>query len=337
MRGTLASYLGRARGVVADASTVHVTHGAGHAVRLVAAALVRAGARRVAVEEYGHLPHRDILEAAGLEIVSLPVDDAGAVIERLDELDADAVSLTPAHQFPTGVALSPARRTAVVQWAERTGGIVIEDDYDGEFRFDRRAVGALQSLSPARVVYIGTASKALGPAVGLGWCVLPHSLVGAVSEERDRDGAKPGALTQLALAEFIQHGDYDRAVRGSRARYRERRQHLESVVAERIPDARLTGMAAGLHCLLELPQGIREADVVRHADAAGLAIAGLEWFLVAPPGVGDEPSARSSTGPGIRANVPARQAIVVGFGAPPPHRFEEAVDTAIAAIQRAGR
>jgi GntR family transcriptional regulator/MocR family aminotransferase len=326
LRRALSSYLGRARGVVADHDRVHVTHGAGHAIHLVGAALTAAGARRIAVEEYGHRQHRDILRSVGLEVVPVPVDEAGAAIERLDELRVDGVLLTPAHQFPTGVPLSPARRTAVVQWAERTGGLVIEDDYDGEFRFDRRAVGALQSLSPDHVVYVGTASKSLGPAVGLGWCVLPGRLVAAVAEERRRDGANPGALTQLALAEFLARGDYDRAVRGARVRYRTRRQHLHEQVERRLTGARLTGMAAGLQCLLELPAGIREQDVTALAASAGLELAGLATFRADEA----ENAAAGGMGTGGAGHPPA---MVVGFGAPPAHRFEEAVDAAVHAVE----
>jgi GntR family transcriptional regulator/MocR family aminotransferase len=263
--------------------------------------------------------HREILAASGLEVVPLPVDADGAVIEALDEVHADAVLLTPAHQFPTGVALAPARRAAVVAWAERTGGIVIEDDYDGEFRYDRRAVGALQSLAPDRVVFVGTASKALGPGVGLAWCVLPRELVSAVAEQRRLDGSRSGALAQLALAEFIEHGDYDRVVRSARVRYRARRRQVELAVAQRMPAVGISGMAAGLHCLLELPSGIREEDVSARADAAGLAFHGLQSFR-----------AHGAKSPGARG-----QAMVVGFGAPPPRLFDDAIAKALEAIELA--
>ncbi|NNC12222.1 PLP-dependent aminotransferase family protein [Planctomonas sp. JC2975] len=330
LREALTSYLGRARGVVVEPSRVHVTHGAGHAMRLIAMALVARGARRVAVEEYGHEVHRDILAASGLEVVPVPVDDSGAVVDGLGDGGrvadcVDAVLLTPAHQFPTGVALSPARRAAVAAWAERTGALIIEDDYDGEFRFDRRAVGALQSLAPDHVAFIGTASKALGPGIGLGWCVLPGGFVTAVADQRRLDGARPGALTQLALAEFLEHGDYDRSVRSARARYRDRRRRVEHLVEERMPAARVTGMAAGLQCLLELPDGIREEHVSREADAVGLALAGLRTFRA--------PGAARAIGEARRA--PRHPAMVVGFGAPAPHRFDETLGLAFTAIERA--
>ncbi|MHA7985163.1 MocR-like pyridoxine biosynthesis transcription factor PdxR [Rathayibacter sp. CAU 1779] len=336
LREALTSYLGRARGVVVEPSTVHVTHGAGHAMRLIAMALVARGARRIAVEEYGHELHRDILAASGLEVVPLPVDDSGAVVDELGSRAGgrdkdrgggrvDAVLLTPAHQFPTGVALSPSRRAAVAAWAERTGALIIEDDYDGEFRFDRRAVGALQSLAPDHVVFVGTASKALGPSVGLGWCVLPGDLVTAVAARRRLDGAKTGGLTQLALAEFLERGDYDRSVRSARTRYRARREQVERLVAERMPSASVTGMAAGLHFLLELSPGIREEDVSRRADAVGLAFDGLHTFRASG-------AARAARAAGL---APRHPAMVVGFGAPPPHRFDETLELALTAIDRA--
>ena len=318
-RSALAGYLARARGVWAPPDALVITPGFGGALRLVARALAGRGARRIAVEEYGHALHREILSDAGLLPVPLPVDDQGAVIERLDELGVDSVLLTPAHQFPTGVALSAARRAAVVRWAERTGGIVIEDDYDGEFRFDRRAIGALQALAPQQVVYAGTASKALAPAIGLGWCVLPAALVGPVLEQRRLAGGATDAVTQLALAAFIDAGGYDRTVRASRLRYRARREHIDEVLRERMPAARLTGMAAGLHSLLELPDGVEEADVAERAASLGLRFEGLQ-------------SHRADDA----AEPPAhRPAMVVGFGAPPDARFEEAVAVAVAAIAAA--
>lgn len=319
LRHALASYLGRVRGVVVDSESVHVAHGAGHAMRLVCRALRARGARRIAVEEYGHLLHREILAASGLDVVPLAVDDAGLAADALDGSRVDAVLLTPAHQFPTGVALGPQRRAAVVAWARRTGGVIIEDDYDGEFRYDRRAIGALQSLAPDRVVFVGTASKALGPAVGLAWCALPAELVPLVAEQRRLEGSKPDALTQLALAELLERGDYDRAVRSARTRHGARRQHIERLVAERMPSAGIVGMSAGLHCLLELPRGIHEADVTEQADAVGLAFEGLESFRAA----------------GARGAAERKPAMVVGFGAPPPHLFEEAVEQALGAVERA--
>ncbi len=324
-REALAGYLARAMGVWASPDDLVIAPGFGGVLRLVALALVARGARRIAIEEYGHALHREILSDAGLQPVPLPVDGEGAVVDLLDDLDVDGALLTPAHQFPTGVALSAARRTAVVRWCERTGAIVIEDDYDGEFRFDRRAIGALQALAPQQVVYAGTASKALAPAIGLGWGVLPRELMVPVLEQRRLAGAATGAIAELALALFIETGGYDRTVRSSRLRYRARREHVDGVLRQRMPDARLTGMAAGLQSLLELPDGVDEVEVSARAAALGLRIEGLRSYRADAVGA---PSAgrRSAT------FVSHRPAMVVGFGAPPESRFEESVAAMIAAI-----
>ena len=318
LREALAAYVSRARGVWASAESVHVAHGFGQVLSLIGGALVDRGARTIAVEEYGHALHRDILRATGLAVVPIPVDAEGADPSRLDELAADAVLLTPAHQFPTGAVLSPARRTAFAEWARRTGGVIIEDDYDGEFRYDRRAVGALQALAPEHVVYAGTASKALTPAVGLAWCVLPPDLVDGVASSARASGVATAVLAQLTLAEFLRRGDYDRAVRSSRARYRARRERLEDLVGERLTDARLGDAQAGLQCVLELPPDTSEQAITDAAASRSLALEGLGAYFL-----------------GDRATRPPT--MVIGFGAPPPHLFEDAAAAAVTAVREASR
>ena len=280
LRSTLADYVSRARGVFAEPDDVIVTHGFGELLALTARALVGRGARRIAVEEYGHESHRAILRSSGLRLIGIPVDRDGAAIDALETSGADAVLLTPAHQFPTGVPLSPARRVDVVRWAERTGGLIVEDDYDGEFRYDRRSIGALQALAPQHVLYAGTASKSLAPAVGLAWGVVPHTLLPAVLEQQARAGGAPATLTQLTLAEFIERHRYDRHLRSLRARYRARREELELAVTAGLPEARVSGMAAGLHCLVELPPRADEAAVTQRALSLGLQLDGLSTFHV---------------------------------------------------------
>ncbi|KRE30854.1 PLP-dependent aminotransferase family protein [Agromyces sp. Soil535] len=316
LRATLADYLARARGVVASTESVVVTHGFGELLGLACRTLASRGAARVAVEEVGHDAHREIIRAAGLTPVALPVDRDGADTERLDER-VDAVLLTAAHQFPTGVPLAPGRRVAAVRWAERTGGLVIEDDYDGEFRYDRRAIGALQALAPEHVLYAGTASKSLAPAVGLAWGVVPRPLIAPLSAERRRTGAAVDVLNQRTLHAFIASHEYDRNVRRLRAEYRARRLALESLVADELPGCRVAGLAAGLHCLLDLPVGTTEARVTEEADRLGLRFEGLASFRL--------------------RGTPWRHppAMVVGYGAPPPHRFDEAIGLAIRAIRAA--
>ncbi|UOE43004.1 PLP-dependent aminotransferase family protein [Agromyces larvae] len=336
LRERLAEYLARTRGVRTTADEVIVTHGFGGLLGLVARALVARGARRVAVEAYGHVSHRAILEAAGLELVSLPIDAEGARTDLLGAAAAaaggagapavpsvDAVLLTPAHQFPTGVPLSRRRRELLADWCRRTGGIVIEDDYDGEFRFDGRSIGAFQPFAPDRTVYGGTASKALSPALGLGWGVVPRALRDEVLETRRRTGSATDALSQLALAALIAAGGYDRSVRALRGRYRARRERFETLVAQHLPDARVVGLAAGIQCLLELPPGVDEAAAVAEASARGLRIVGLAEY-----------AADAETPSTAAARPPA---LVVGIGAPPEHRFEQAVAVVFAAVDAARR
>ena len=315
LRVALAAYLARTRGVDAAPDAVVVTHGFGELIGLVARAVARRGGRRIAVEGYGHASHRDVLAAAGLELVPLPVDGDGLVTDGLDAASVDAVLLTPAHQFPTGVPLSAPRRADLVRWAQRVGGLVIEDDYDGEYRFDRRAIGALQALAPEHVVYGGTASKSLSPALGIGWGVIPRAWFDDVLAERRRSGTATDAITQLTLAAFLDAGDYDRTVRTLRLSYRARRERFEEVMAAGVPDARVRGLAAGLHCLLELPAGVAEADVSAAAATRGLRVDGLAAYAADPALAGGGPPS-----------------MVVGFGAPPAHRFEEALAEVVRAI-----
>ncbi|WP_157426994.1 PLP-dependent aminotransferase family protein [Agromyces salentinus] len=318
LRLALAEYLGRARGVRAHADDVVVTHGFGELLGLVARAIAARGRRRIAVEAYGHASHREVFAAAGLEPVPLAVDSEGADVSRLHGLGAEAVLLTPAHQFPTGVPLSSRRRALLAEWADSTGGLVIEDDYDGEFRFDGRSIGAFQSLAPDSTVYGGTASKALSPAVGIGWGVLPPRLRDEVLAQRRRSGSATDALTQSALAVLIASGGYDRSVRTLRGRYRARRERFEQLLAVGAPDTRVLGLVAGIHCLLELPEGVREAEVVEAGAERGLRFDGLAAYATD----GETASSRPPT-------------MVVGFGAPPDLRFEQAVAAVIAAIDAA--
>ncbi|MEE1927944.1 PLP-dependent aminotransferase family protein [Streptomyces sp. TRM 70351] len=311
LREALAGYLARARGVRVAPERVVVCQGFVEALELLAR-LLRCP---MAVESYGLWMHREILERARVPTVPLPVDGHGADVARLPESGARAVLLTPAHQYPTGAALHPDRRAAVVDWARTTGGLVLEDDYDGEFRYDRQPVGAVQGLDPERVVYLGTASKSLSPGLRLGWMVLPQDLVEpvlAVKAERTSS-----TLDQLTLADFLVSGAYDRHVRAMRLRYRRRRDALVAALAERHPHVRVTGIAAGLHAVLELPPGT-EPDAVRGAAWQGLAVDGLARFR--------HPAAPEA--------APA-DALVVGYGAPPEHAFADALDALCRALPAA--
>ncbi|MFF3915255.1 PLP-dependent aminotransferase family protein [Streptomyces sp. NPDC001852] len=273
LRTALAGYLARVRGVRADPESVLITSGFAHALRITGTLLAARGVRTVAVESYGLDTYWNLLQQSGLATPALPYDRLGTDTGGLG--DAGAVLLTPAHQFPMGTPLQPERRAAVIDWARRTGGLILEDDYDGEFRYDRQPVGALQGLDPDRVIYFGTASKSLAPGLRLGWMVLPPSLAQeAASAKGGTDTV--GALEQLTLAEFITSGAYDRHVRSSRLRYRRRRDALAAAVSTRAPEVTVTGIAAGLHAVLRLPPGL-EQPVIQAATWQGLALHGLSF------------------------------------------------------------
>lgn len=306
LRTALSTYLARVRGVRTDPEHLMICTGYVQGVGLLARALYGRGARRIAIEALGFPDTRTLLRTAGLETVPLAVDGDGARVDRLLDGGTQAVLLTPAHQFPTGVPLSPGRRTAVTGWARSTGGLILEDDYDGEFRYDRQPVGALQGLAPGHVVYAGTASKSLAPGLRLAWlAVPPHLLDAVVREKRMADHHSP-VLDQLTLAEFIASGAYDRHVRRMRLHYRRRRDRLVAALAERAPRVQVSGIAAGLHAVLELPPDAGPlAAVVDRARARGLALSGLPVY-------------------GAPATGPA--ALVIGYGTPPDHAFTGALD-----------
>ena len=306
LRAALAGYLARTRGVRTTPERVVVCAGFGQGLWALADALHRLGARRAGVESYGLALHRQILADVGFRLVGLPVGPAGA---ELPGDDLDAVLLTPAHQFPLGTALE--HRAAFVRWARTRGAVLVEDDYDGEFRYDRRPLGAMQALDPDHVVYGGTASKALAPAVGLAWLVPPEHLVGPVVAELGRLAARPAALSQLVLAEFLTSGRYDRHVRRSRLAYRRRRDRLVAALAP--TGLRVHGLPAGLHAVIDLPAGRTEEEAVAEARRRGLAVQGLDEFR----GGGD-------------ARPPA---LVVGYGTPPDHAFTGALARLCAALR----
>ncbi|MEU8697395.1 PLP-dependent aminotransferase family protein [Streptomyces sp. NPDC048680] len=310
LRTVLAGYLSRARGVYADPERIVVCSGFVHGLMLMGKVLRERRVREVAVESYGLDVHTRLLTEAGLRIPCLPLDELGSVTGELPRLrGAGAVLLTPAHQFPTGVPLHPDRRAAAVDWARSTGGLILEDDYDGEFRYDRQPVGALQGLDPEHVVYLGTASKSLAPGLRLGWMVVPQALVGEVTAAKGLSDWASSALDQLTLAEFIASGAYDRHVRSMRLRYRNRRDQLVAALAERAPSIRISGIAAGMHAVLQLPEG-SEADVVRSAAWQGLAVEGLSSFR--------HPDAE------VR-----REALVIGYGTPTDSAWAGTLDALV--------
>jgi GntR family transcriptional regulator/MocR family aminotransferase len=299
LRTALAEYLGRARGVHATPDRIVVVSGFVQALALLTEAI----GGTWAMEDPSLALHRDVVSRRGGHVKPLPVDDAGARTDLLDE-SARAAVITPAHQHPIGVTMRPDRRHAATTWAARHDGFVIEDDYDGEFRYDRQPVGALQGMAPDRVVYVGTASKTLGPALRLAWLVLPDQLTTPFVVAKQHADMHTETIGQLALADLIAGHGYDRHIRARRVRYRRRRDMLVA----RLREHPLHGIAAGLHALVSLPDGgPTERDVIRHAAGHGLAVGELggHWMTAGPH----------------------PQGLVVGFGTPSESSYPAALDT----------
>ena len=312
LRTILAGYLGRVRGVRAHPDHTVITSGYSQALSLLAHVLAESGVSAVAMEDPGHPFHREIIRRARLQVLPLPVDDRGArtdLLTRTRFAGTGAVVLTPAHQYPAGATLHPSRRHAATRWAEATGGLIIEDDYDGEFRYDRQPVGAVQGMAPGSVAYTGTASKTLAPALRLGWMVLPPHLTEAITEAKRHADAHTASLGQLVLAELITTHAYDRHVRTARLRYRRRRDLLLTRLDAAAPQVQASGIAAGLHALLRLPgNGPGETEIVARAAARGLALQPLadHWHHAAED---------------------RYQGLIIGYSTPAEHAWPAALDT----------
>ncbi len=293
LREVLAAYHRRVRAGAAFAEHTVVTTGFRHALTLVFATLARNGVKRVGLESPGPRQHDRIAERFGLQPVPIPVDDDGVDVAWLAESGARAVVLTPAHQCPTGVALSPQRRHELLAWADAVDGYVIEDDYDAEFRYDRQPVGSLQGLVPERVIALGSVSKTLAPGIRIGWMFAPAGLVDGLVEAKVLTSRGAPALDQLALARLMESGRYDGHLRRMRTTYQSRRSTLIAAVDEFLPKLQLHGLAAGCHAVLRLPHGVREAEVVavakeRSVEVRGLSeycFGGAEFAARTPPGL----------------------------------------------------
>jgi GntR family transcriptional regulator/MocR family aminotransferase len=272
------------------------------ALSTLSATFAALGIARVAVEDPGLPPYVRVVDAGGVEIVPVPVDHEGICIDDLG--DARAVLCTPAHQFPTGVVLSPPRRARLIEWAREHDAWIVEDDYDGEFRYDRRPIGAMQGLDPDRVVYGGTASKSLAPGLGIAWLVLPPSLLEPVLETKRLRRDAVSTIEQAALAEFIASGHFDRHIRSQRLQYRRRRDALVRLLATRTDLLDVIGVSAGLHVTAFL-HNREERDVLDNALQRGIAMFGLGNHRIA---------------------LPHRQGLVIGYSRSPAHAFPAALD-----------
>ncbi|HEV8648710.1 MAG TPA: PLP-dependent aminotransferase family protein [Actinomycetes bacterium] len=314
LREMLADHLGRTRGIVTDPARILVVQGAAQGIDLLARVLAVRGARRIAVEDPSLDSQPQRIRAHGLKVVGQRTDAEGLVV---DGLRADAVLVTPAHQFPTGAVLSGGRRRALLEWANQRRALVIEDDYDAEFRYDRRPVRALQGLDPERVAYLGTTSKSLAPALRLGWLAVPAELAGeAVRIKHLLDVCSP-PIDQMALARFIRRGDYDRHVRRARAIYHRRRDRLLAALNAKLPGLAVQGVAAGMHVLLRLPPGVDDRAVACEAERDGVRIIPLSTYRLQP-------------------TASDRGGLVIGYGRVHEDEVERAVIALARALRRAG-
>lgn len=294
LRRSIARWAGRSRSVVADETTVIVTSGAQHAVDLVARVLLEPG-DTVATEDPGYPPVVSLLLALGANVVSVPVDREGLVVDRLPDA-ARIVYLTPSHQYPLGVVMSMTRRRELLAWASRNGAAVIEDDYDSEFRYVDRPLEPIQRLDGgSRVIYVGSFSKTLSPALRLGFTVVPPALAGPIVALRQLIDWHPPITAQLALAGFINDGLLDKHLRRTGRIYAQRHRILQTALAGPLSaDLAAVTSTAGLHITARLSNGRREDEVRAAAADRGIATTGLSQHFHAQP---------------------AEPGLVIGFGA----------------------
>ena len=303
LRAELSDYLGRVRAVVSEPDAVVFTNGSAQGLALFARTLVEEGHTSIAVETPGHFGVLEMLRSHGLSVVTVPVDDLGIRVDLLAATGTRAVHVTAAHQFPLGVVLHPTRRHELVKWARDVDGLVIEDDYDAEHRYDRPAVGAVQALDPSRVVYQGSASKVLAPGLRLGWMVAPEPLRDKMIRRKRYEDMGSDVLHQAAFAHLLRTGGYDRHLRRTRALYRKRRDALLGALAVELPSWEPVGVAAGLHVVVRLPAGTDDLAVQERAAHRGVNVLALARY------------SRTPMWPGL----------VLGYASLSPDRLREAV------------
>jgi GntR family transcriptional regulator/MocR family aminotransferase len=310
LRIAIAAYLARVRGVRTDPGRIVITQGFTQALDLLTRVLASRGATVLAFESPSLPDGRATAQASGVRIVGCPVDGDGLLVDRLGAIDPAAVVVTPAHQFPTGAVMAPARRTALVSWATTYDRLIIEDDYDAEFRYDRLAIGGIQGLDPGRVVHVGTVSKTLAPGLRLGWMSLPAQVVEEVRAHKGSADSGSPAIDQLALADLIQTGEYDRQIGRARHVYRRRRNQLIAALSERVPSLTAAGAEAGLHVLVRLPASIDDVAIADEAARRRIRVQALSPMLLL-----GEPD----------------RGLLLGYGRLPAERIDEAV-AALAAV-----
>jgi GntR family transcriptional regulator/MocR family aminotransferase len=324
LREVVAAYHRRVRSGCAVAEDTVVVSGFRQGLAFALATLAQHGIGRIALEDPGPREHDLIARRAGLDPVPVPVDDHGLVVDDLRATGARAVLLTPAHQCPTGVALGPSRRRDLIAWADEVDGVIVEDDYDAEFRYDRQPVGSLQGLDPARVIALGSVSKTLAPAIRLGWVLAPARFVAGIVEEKRLSSRGAPGLDQEALALLMETGRFDRHLRRVREIYRARRDVLAAEAELAFGPGRLQGLAAGCHALLRLPDGTAEHAVVATAATMGVRVNGLDHYRFVA----------ALTEPERDQRPPA---LVLGFGNVSEHQIRRGIRTLAGAVRSQSR
>lgn len=304
LRRALASYLARVRTAMTAPDGIVVVNGVTQGLTLLCGLMLRAGERRLAVEDPSNAVQRLLLRRLGMDVVDVQVDEKGLRVDDLARTGANAVLCTPAHQYPTGVVLSPERREQLLHWAQDSGRLVIEDDYDAEFRYDRSPSSCLQGMNPQHVALLGSVSKTLAPALRLGWVVTPPRLLPTLRAAKRDDDFGTNALDQHVLARLLETGAYDRHLRSLRKRYRLRRDAFIQALSRRLPDWQVMGSAGGLHLTISLPADVPEGRLVAAASELGLWVVGLNSM-----------SAGTSPKPGI----------VLSYARTTPDMLDEAV------------
>jgi GntR family transcriptional regulator/MocR family aminotransferase len=320
LREVVAAYHRRVRSGCAAAEDAIVVSGFRQGLAFALATLAQHGIARIALEDPGPREHDVIARRSGLDAVPVPVDHDGLDVGRLRETGARAVLLTPAHQCPTGVALGPTRRRDLVAWADEVDGVILEDDYDAEFRYDRQPVGSLQGLNPDRVIALGSVSKTLAPAIRLGWVLAPERFVAGIVEEKRLSCRGAPGLDQEALALLVETGRFDRHLRRVREVYRARRDVLAAEVELAFGPGHLQGLAAGCHVLLRLPDGTSERAVVATAVAMGVRVNGLDHYRFVAPDSEAAPD-------------PLPPALVLGFGNVSEQQIRRGIRTLAKAVR----
>lgn len=307
LREVIAEYLGAARGVRCDASQVMITTGSQQGLQLAAQILLDSK-NSVWIEEPGYPSARQAFIAAGAKLVPVPVDEKGMDVEAMIRrgLKARAVYITPSHQYPLGMTMTATRRMLLLNWAARSGGWIIEDDYDSEYRFDSRPIASLQGLDAySRVIYVGTFSKVMFPALRVGYLVIPKDLVPAFCAARDAADVFSATLYQSVLADFIREGHFARHIRRMRMLYMEQRKALVRAIRLQIGDkVEVVGDAAGMHLVMMLPPGMSDVVVSKRAAQRGISATPLSTCYLRPP---------------------ARGGLILGYGGTNPRQIQDGV------------